>query len=70
LTTGAKLAAASARWGRFRPGVQVMHPRWGVGQIVTATGHGPKRSVTVLFSDSQTDRTFRLSHAELEFVSE
>lgn len=63
---GSKLDQPVIAWGRFRPGVRVSHPQLGVGEILTATGHGPKRTVTVRFLDTSQQRTFRLSHAPLE----
>jgi DNA helicase II / ATP-dependent DNA helicase PcrA len=68
LSVGSKLPDASKAWGRFRPGLQVHHPDLGIGTIISASGFGPKRTVTVLFADSSQERTFRLSHASLTLV--
>ncbi len=65
LTTGASLADSQIPWEKFRQGVHVSHPLWGNGQIVQVSGHGPKRAVSVVFSDTGLERTFRLSHAPL-----
>ncbi|MBX3422943.1 MAG: UvrD-helicase domain-containing protein [Pirellulaceae bacterium] len=66
LMVASQLATSGTNWSAFQPGCKVSHPQWGTGQIISTTGHGPKRSVTVRFSDDQQARTFRLSHAQLQ----
>lgn len=56
----------AAPWAEYRPGRTVLHQKYGQGEIVAASGHGPKRSVTVLFFDDNSQHTFRLSHVPLE----
>jgi len=69
LSLGSNLGPPMVAWGRFRPGAKVLHPQLGSGDILSATGHGPKRTVTVRFVSSGQERTFRLSHATLELMS-
>jgi len=57
---------ASDRWGDYRPGCIVVHPKYGEGEIVAASGLGPKRSVTIRFFTDSSRHTFRLSHTALE----
>ncbi|MFO0940783.1 MAG: UvrD-helicase domain-containing protein [Pirellulales bacterium] len=66
ISMGSQLAAGQKPWERFRKGVLVNHPDLGSGEIISTTGHGPKRSVTVYFFDSHKEVTYRLSHAPLE----
>ncbi|MEO8269591.1 MAG: hypothetical protein ABI557_07725, partial [Aureliella sp.] len=53
-------------WAEYRPGCTVLHQKYGQGEIVSASGHGPKRSVTIQFFDDNSQHTFRLSHVPLE----
>ena len=53
-------------WAEYRKGRIVLHQKYGQGEIVSASGHGPKRSVTILFFDDNSRHTFRLSHVPLE----
>jgi DNA helicase II / ATP-dependent DNA helicase PcrA len=55
-----------AKWAAYKPGAAVQHPRFGGGEIIAASGFGPKRSVTIRFEIDGSERTFRLSHVELE----
>jgi len=54
------------RWGQYRLGCTVQHPEYGRGEIVSASGYGPKRSVTICFEADGSRHTFRLSHVALE----
>lgn len=69
LALGSGLETASISFGRYRKGGRVSHPQMGIGEILSASGHGPKRTVTVRFADSGQERTFRLSHAPLRLES-
>ncbi len=53
-------------WGEYRTGCIVVHPEYGEGEIISASGSGPKRSVTIKFFADSSRHTFRLSHTELE----
>ncbi len=53
-------------WAEYRPGRTVLHQKYGQGEIIAASGHGSKRSVTILFIDDNSRHTFRLSHVPLE----
>lgn len=64
--TGQSVSQGLAKWAAYKPGVLVEHPQWGTGEIITASGFGPKRSVTIRFEVDGAERTFRLSHVELE----
>ena len=50
----------------FRPGCVVSHEKFGLGEVISASGHGPKRSVTINFFSDGSRRSFRLSHVTLE----
>jgi Superfamily I DNA and RNA helicases len=71
LTTGAALlssatsAAAKIPTG-FGLGQQVRHPRYGTGVVTAVSGYGPRRTVTVSFSDPKRTDTFILSKAPLQ----
>jgi hypothetical protein len=47
----------------------VSHTEFGEGEIIAASGHGPKRAVTVNFFGDGARRTFRLSHVQLKLNS-
>ncbi len=66
ISVGSQLAESQKRWDRYKKGALVNHPEMGSGEILSASGHGPKRSVTVYFFDSSQEVTYRLSHANLE----
>lgn len=69
ILTGAEFAELSADedpWSEYRTGCIVVHPNYGPGEIVSASGHGPKRSVTIKFFSTSSRRTFRLSHTALK----
>lgn len=53
-------------WSEFRKGRIVLHPKYGQGEIVSSSGHGPKRSITILFTEDNSQHTFRVSHVPLE----
>lgn len=50
---------------RFRQGMVVTHPDYGVGKIVALGGAGSKRSATVQFAGERRTRRFRLAHSPL-----
>ncbi len=52
-------------WAAFKVGRDVSHPQLGAGRITAVSGNGPKRAVTIVFSRDGSNRTFRLSHAQL-----
>lgn len=56
------------QWSQFRTGRRVLHAKFGEGEIVSASGQGPKRAVTIRFLSDGARRTFRLSHVDLEIV--
>ncbi len=67
LKTAADLLSTNATpLGAYREGATVRHEEYGDGQIVSVTGHGPKRTATVRFDDG--DHQFRLAYARLELV--
>lgn len=53
-------------WAEYRQGRIVLHQKYGQGEIVAASGHGPKRAVTIRFFNDNSCHTFRLSHVPLE----
>ena len=53
-------------WSEFREGRIVLHPKYGQGEIVASSGHGPKRSITILFFEDKSRHSFRVSHVPLE----
>ena len=53
-------------WSEFRKGRIVLHPKYGQGEIVSSSGQGPKRSITISFFEDNSQHTFRVSHAPLE----
>ncbi len=53
-------------WSEFREGRIVLHPKYGQGEIVSSSGHGPKRSITILFFEDKSRHSFRVSHVPLE----
>lgn len=61
-----ELSAQDTPWGEFRTGCIVVHAKYGQGEIVSASGYGPKRSVTIKFFEDNSRHTFRLSHTELK----
>ncbi len=67
-STGAP-ATGIAKWAAYKPGCVVTHQEFGEGEIVSASGHGPKRAVTVNFFSDGSRRTFRLSHVQLKIES-
>lgn len=70
LSPASQLDKLAVPWGRFCAGAKVLHPQLGSGEVLAASGHGPKRTVTVRFFDSSAERTFRLSHATLRLQDE
>jgi DNA helicase-2/ATP-dependent DNA helicase PcrA len=74
LTTAAALAAGTVEFrpsdnlSVFAPGVQVMHPQYGLGRIVAIDGAGPDRKGRIAFAVGG-ERTFLLAVAPLRFVS-
>jgi len=58
-----------AKWAAYKPGRMVSHAEFGEGEIIAASGHGPKRAVTVNFFGDGARRTFRLSHVQLKLDS-
>lgn len=53
-------------WAEYREGCIVVHQQYGEGEIVAASGRGPKRSVTIKFFSDSSRHTFRLSHVALQ----
>lgn len=52
----------------FRVGMKVIHPEYEIGEIVSMSGSGMKKTAIVQFADSE--RRFRLSHSVLQPVSD
>jgi DNA helicase-2/ATP-dependent DNA helicase PcrA len=72
LTTAADLlngtrTAASLPQG-FALGMQVRHPRYGLGTVVDVGGFGARRTVTVTFADGARRQTFMASKSPLQPV--
>ena len=73
LTTAAALTGDPAP-GRpadldaFRPGVSVLHPQYGIGQVIAIDGAGPNRKGRVAFAVGG-ERTFVLAKSPLRPVS-
>lgn len=63
---GSDLEAAQQKKDGFQEGRVVSHEKFGVGEIIATSGHGPKKSVTISFFEDASRRTFRLSHVELK----
>ncbi|MEZ6133738.1 MAG: UvrD-helicase domain-containing protein [Pirellulaceae bacterium] len=55
-----------AKWAAYKVGKLVTHEKFGQGEIISASGHGPKRAVSVNFFGDGSRRTFRLSHVDLK----
>lgn len=72
LTTGAALLSGASQTVKlplgFGLGQMVRHPRYGTGVVVSLSGFGPRRMVTVNFSDPVRTETFVLSKAPLQPV--
>ena len=74
LTTAAALGGAPAASGTpvdlnvFKPGVNVMHPEYGLGRIVAIEGAGPDRKGRVAFAVGG-ERTFVLAKSPLRALS-
>lgn len=49
----------------FRRGMAVIHPKYGVGKIVSVGGSGVRRSASVQFSDDVGKRSFQLAYSPL-----
>lgn len=63
---GSDLEAAQRHKDVFQEGSVVSHEKFGAGEIVATSGHGPKKSVTINFFEDSSRRTFRLSHVQLK----
>ncbi|MEZ6054988.1 MAG: UvrD-helicase domain-containing protein [Planctomycetaceae bacterium] len=50
----------------FRQGMLVRHPRYGRGTVTATDGHGPRRTVTVKFEDSELTKTFHAAKSPLQ----
>ncbi len=50
----------------FRQGMLVRHPRYGRGTVTTTDGHGPRRTVTVRFEESDFTKTFHAAKCPLQ----
>lgn len=75
LMSASQLSHAATEASRYSPkiycaGRVVTHPTYGTGRIVSASGLGPKRAVTVEFYSDGLQRTFRLSHTTLTIEEE
>ncbi len=57
-----------AKWAAYKEGCIVIHERFGSGEIIAASGFGPKRAITINFANDGSRRTFRLSHVQLQLV--
>jgi DNA helicase-2/ATP-dependent DNA helicase PcrA len=53
--------------GAFRPGTIVSHKTFGEGRVLSATGSGRERKVTVLFHKAGRKKLL-LQYAELQVV--
>lgn len=53
----------------FRPGAAVVHPDYGCGTIVAASGTGRKRMVRVQFSEGDVPKSFLVAHSPLQPLS-
>jgi DNA helicase II / ATP-dependent DNA helicase PcrA len=67
---GLQSSGGLAKWAAYREGRVVSHDKFGSGEIISASGHGPKRAVTINFFADGSRRTFRLSHVELRLENE
>ncbi|MCA9127608.1 MAG: UvrD-helicase domain-containing protein [Planctomycetales bacterium] len=65
MRTGAQIEANERKWSVFKSGCVVTHQTFGSGEIVAASGHGNKKSVTIKFFSDGLSRSFRLSHVQL-----
>ncbi len=69
LTTGAALLNGSQEAAElpqcFAVGMQVRHPRYGVGTVVDVNGFAKRRTVTVQFADERTE-SFSVAHCPLQ----
>ena len=68
---GSELAGSASAVGdeiaKFRPGVTVRHPEYGLGRIVSIDGAGPNRKGRVAFAVG-TEKTFVLAMSPLKTV--
>lgn len=69
LLVGSELAQLIMDSQQFQPGVMVQHPEMGTGEIISCSGQGSKKTVTVYFTESCQERSFRISHAPLTVVA-
>jgi DNA helicase-2/ATP-dependent DNA helicase PcrA len=53
----------------FRPGTRVLHPTWGEGIVLDASGSGDNARVTVRF-DGDVEKRIMVRYGKLEIVSE
>ena len=60
------LSSGATPVGAYREGLQVRHPEYGDGTIISISGRGPKRMAKIQFDD--TEVSFRLQFAALELV--
>ena len=71
LTTGAALLSGSQEEASlpqcFAVGMQVRHPRYGIGTVVDVNGFSKRRTVTVHFADDRTE-SFAVAHCPLQPV--
>lgn len=71
LTTAAELAGtatASADLDAFQPGVNVLHPQYGIGRLVAIEGAGPNRKGRVNFTLGG-EKTFIIAKSPLRVVT-
>ena len=72
LTTAADLLNGDKRQADlpqgFGRGMQVRHPRYGLGTVIDVGGFGQRRTVTVCFGDGERTETFVASQSPLQPV--
>lgn len=70
LTTAADLLAGNGKLVElptgFPVGSAVRHPRYGKGQVLSSSGFGPRRTVTVRFEEGQRTETFMVQKSPLQ----
>jgi hypothetical protein len=64
---GASITLAGTPVDRFENGCRISHPRYGLGNILSVDGFGPKRMARISF-DSGEIKSFQLSKSPIDIV--
>jgi hypothetical protein len=64
---GASITLAGTPVDRFENGCRISHPRYGLGNILSVDGFGPKRMARISF-DSGEIKSFQLSKSPIDII--